>query len=225
MGIGMGIGIGVGTEAVKLNIRQAVIVEGKYDKIKLSSIMDGLIIQTNGFRIYKDKEKAAMIRAVAQKQGVILLTDSDTAGFRLRGRLKSILGGIDEGKVKNLYIPQITGKERRKSAPSKDGFLGVEGIAAGDLRELLKGASAAFETSKALALQESPPITKLDFYNDGLSGGENSANKRQLLLKKMGLPSYISANGLIEMVNSLLTKAEYEKIISELCETTQGSAY
>lgn len=192
----------------KLIVSKAVIVEGKYDKIKLSGIIEGLIIQTNGFRIYNDKEKIALIKAVALKQGVIILTDSDAAGFKLRSFIRSIAKGAE---IENVYIPQISGKEKRKTAPSKENLLGVEGIDTNLLRELLAKADG-----KKAEFTSLPRITKLDFFEDGLSGGANSAVKRQALLKHLGLPCYITANSLVEIINSLMTYEEYKTLISQI---------
>lgn len=193
----------------KIHLKQAVVVEGKYDKIKLSSIIDALIIETHGFGIYKDKEKIALIKAVSEKNGVIIVTDSDVAGFKLRGFVRSI---AKDATVTNLYIPQIEGKEKRKQSPSKQGLLGVEGINADVLRGLFK----RFVTDEKAPDRQK--ITKLDFYEDGFSGDENSAVKRQALLKKLNLPCYIGANGLIEIINSLMTYEEYKLFINTIRE-------
>ena len=189
-------------------VSKAVIVEGKYDKIKLSSIIDGLIIQTNGFRIYKDKEKIALVRAVALKQGVIIVTDSDVAGFKLRGFIRSIAQGAE---VTNIYIPQIVGKEKRKVAPSKENLLGVEGIEAQLLRTL-------FINADVVKVEDSTSrkITKMDFYEDGLTGHTDSANMRQRLLKRLGLPTYVTTNSLVDIINSLMTYEEYIDILPQI---------
>ena len=184
----------------KIKLRQAVIVEGKYDRIKVSSLIDGLIIQTDGFRIYKDKQKIAMIRAVALQQGVVILTDSDRAGFKIRGFLHSIAAGAE---VTNLYIPQVSGKERRKAGPGAEGLLGVEGIDVQTLRALFQ---------KAGLLDEAPPperpITRMDFYEDGFMGGADASKRRAALLKHLGLPGYLTTNSLLEVINSLMTYEE-----------------
>ncbi|MFZ2538423.1 MAG: DUF4093 domain-containing protein [Oscillospiraceae bacterium] len=195
----------------KLFVSKAVIVEGKYDKIKLSSIIDGLIIQTNGFRIYKDKEKIALVKAVALKQGVIIVTDSDVAGFKLRGFIRSI---AKEAEVTNIYIPQVIGKEKRKVAPSKENFLGVEGIDANTLRELFIKADVIRVDDSSIK-----KITKMDFFEDGLTGCQNSAQKRQCLLKHLGLPCYVTTNSLVDIINSLMTYEQYRAIMPQLqCE-------
>lgn len=195
----------------KLVIPQVIIVEGKYDKIKLSSIIDGLIIQTNGFRIYKDKEKLALIKTLAQKKGVVIVTDSDVAGFKLRGFIRSI---AKDAKLFNIYIPQIEGKEKRKESYSKEGFLGVEGIEAQTLRELFikSGCISGCAETKS----QEKRIERLDFFEDGLMGGENSSEKRQALLKKIQLPSYVTTNSLLQIINSLISYEDYKKLIDLL---------
>lgn len=192
----------------KIKIEQTIIVEGKYDKIKLSSLVDAIIITTNGFRIYKDKEKIALIKALGEKNGIIILTDSDVAGFKLRNFIRSI---CKDTEIYNLYIPQITGKEKRKEKASKEGYLGVEGINADTLRELFDKLN--LQTSLAIESQ-TQQITKMDFYEDGLSGGENSANKRLLLLNKLGLPSYITTNSLLDVINSFISYDEYKQFVN-----------
>ena len=191
----------------KIKIDRVVIVEGKYDQVKLASLIDGVIIKTDGFRIYKDKEKAAMIRALGAKKGLLILTDSDHAGFQLRGYIRNIAKGAD---IKQVYIPQIKGKEHRKAKAGKEGLLGVEGMDAGLLRELLK--KAGVETGDA---EERRLITKLDFFEDGFSGGTGASEKRAALLSFLGLPAYLTANALLEIINSMLTYDEYRTFCDE----------
>lgn len=191
----------------KIKIDRVVIVEGKYDQVKLASLIDGVIIKTDGFRIYKDKEKAAMIRALGVKKGLLILTDSDHAGFQLRGYIRNIAKGAD---IKQVYIPQIKGKEHRKAKAGKEGLLGVEGMDAGLLRELLK--KAGVETGDA---EERRLITKLDFFEDGFSGGTGASEKRAALLSFLGLPAYLTANALLEIINSMLTYDEYRTFCDE----------
>lgn len=192
-----------------IHIAQAIIVEGKYDKIKLSSIMDAVILITNGFRIFHDPEKMALIRYYAKTTGVIILTDSDTAGFKIRNYLK---GAVQEGKLYHVYIPDIYGKEHRKEKPSAEGKLGVEGI---DKKRLLE----AFAKAGILA-DETPekadPITKLDLYELGLSGGADSKQKRKALQKKLGLPDLLSAVSLLEVLNTMMTRDELCKQLETL---------
>lgn len=189
-----------------IHIAQAIIVEGKYDKIKLSSIMDAVILVTNGFRIFRDPEKMALIRYYAKTTGVIVLTDSDTAGFKIRNYLK---GAVQEGKLYHVYIPDIYGKERRKEKPSAEGKLGVEGI---DKKRLLEAFAKAGILADETA-EETDPITKLDLYELGLSGGADSKQKRKALQKKLGLPDLLSASSLLEVLNTMMTRDElYKKL-------------
>ncbi|MGN1111225.1 MAG: toprim domain-containing protein [Oscillospiraceae bacterium] len=191
-----------------IKIKQAIIVEGKYDKIRLSNLVDALIIPTNGFAIYKDKETAELIKTLAKKTGIIILTDSDSAGLQIRNALRNI---VCEGEVINVYIPDIHGKERRKRTPSKQGLLGVEGI---DDEILLK----AFEKAGVFAEKSSvtkEPITKADLVEWGLSGGANSAAYRAELQKKLGLPERLSANLFLEILNVMYSREEFLKLLSE----------
>ena len=185
-----------------------IVVEGKYDKIKLESLVDGLILTTDGFRIFKDKQKRDLIRALAQKQGVIVLTDSDVAGFKIRSLIRSV---ARDASVINLYIPQIPGKEKRKSTPSKEGTLGVEGLDAELLREL-------FIKHGVLGGRKEPirPVTRMDLMEDGLCGGENSAGKRAWVLKELELPPYLSTKALIQVINRLMSYEEYRELVGRL---------
>lgn len=188
---------------------RAIVVEGKYDKIKLSSMVDGVIICTGGFRVYKDKEMQAMLRALAKRQGLAVLTDSDTAGFKIRHYLK---GAIHEGKLYHVYIPDIYGKERRKDKPSAEGKLGVEGI---DKKRLLE----AFTKAGILADErpaKADSITKLDLYELGLSGGADSKARRKALQKKLGLPDLLSAASLLEVLNTMMTRTELQALLETL---------
>lgn len=195
----------------KIKIDRVVVVEGKYDQIKLSSLIDGIIIRTDGFRIYKDKEKAALLRTLGRQKGLLVLTDSDHAGFQLRGYIRSIAKDAD---IKQVYIPQIKGKERRKQKPGREHLLGVEGIDAQTLYTLLQNAGVSAQ--KEAAGENARRITKLDFFEDGLSGGADAANRRALLLKRLGLPSYLTANALLEVINSMMTYEEYQTFIKQL---------
>lgn len=188
----------------KLKIKEAIIVEGKYDKIKLSQLFDTLIIPTNGFDIYKNKNKLNLLKQVAEKNGIIILTDSDSAGFRIRNHIRNCLGDVN---VKNAYIPEVEGKEKRKDAPSKEGLLGVEGIK----DELI--IQAVLSQTQQTEKDNDSRITKTDFYELGLTGGANSAEFRAKLCKKLGLPVKISANQLLSALNNLYTKDEFLKII------------
>lgn len=191
-----------------IHIQQAIIVEGKYDKIKLSSVIDAVIIVTNGFSIFKDKEKMSLIRTYAKKTGIIILTDSDSAGFKIRNYLK----GSVEGNIINVYIPDIFGKERRKEKASKEGKLGVEGMDGEIIINALKKAGVVF--SERDIQKES--ITRMNLYEDGFSGGDNSSFKRKKLLKYLELPELLSVSGMLDILNSMFTLDEYKKIISEI---------
>lgn len=192
----------------KIHVKQPVIVEGKYDKIKLESLVEGLIITTDGFRIYKDKEKLSLIRAFADNGGVIILTDSDGAGFQIRNHLKSCIGN---GKITNIYIPDIFGKEKRKEKPSKEGKLGVEGIDAEILRKAFLEAGVLTDHEP-----QEPWITKADLLDDGLTGGENSAELRKRLAAELSLPERISVNALLEVLNRLYDRERYENAMRKI---------
>lgn len=185
-----------------IKIRQAVVVEGKYDKIKLSGIIDAPIIQTDGFGIFKDKELQKMIRTIAEKQGIIVLTDSDSAGFKIRSFIGST---VDNGKIINAYIPDIFGKERRKTEPSKEGKLGVEGVSEQVIMQALANAGVLCERTE----EPERPITKLDLYELGFIGGENSSEKRAALLKYYDLPSRLTANSLVKVLNCITSYDEF----------------
>lgn len=191
-----------------LKVKEVIIVEGNYDKSKLENLVDGLIVVTDGFMIYKDKKKCQMLRSLAAKNGAIIFTDSDSAGFRIRNYLKNILRGC---KVRHAYIPDIKGKEKRKNHHSKEGFLGVEGV--GDEIILNSLQNAGFELADP---GDEKTITKVDFFADGLTGTPDSAQKREKLKKKLGLPKNLSANMLLDVLNNLYGYDEYKKTLSEL---------
>lgn len=193
-----------------ITINQAIIVEGKYDKIKLEGIIDGTIITTDGFRIYKDKEKLALIKAFAEKTGVIILTDSDGAGFQIRNHLKSCIGG--KGSIINVYIPDIFGKEKRKREPSSEGKLGVEGVSREILLDAFEKAGIFTEPSGKL----NPSITRQMLFEDGFIGAENSAVKREALCRSLSLPVHLSTASLLEILNRLYSEESYKKIIGTL---------
>ena len=188
----------------KLKIKEAVIVEGKYDKIKLSSLIDGLIIETHGFQIFRDKKQLAFLRRLADTRGLLVLTDSDGAGFQIRHFLA---GSIDPSKIKHAYIPDILGKERRKEKPSSEGKLGVEGLPVKILREaiLRAGVACGEETHEAAKR----PITKLDLFEAGLTGCNDSAARRRSFLASLGLPEHLSANAMVPVLNSMMTYEEF----------------
>ena len=182
-----------------------MIVEGKYDKIKLSSIIDGLILESRGFQIFKDQEQMALLRKLAATRGLLVLTDSDGAGFVIRNYLS---GCIPKGQIKHAYIPDLFGKEKRKNKPSKEGKLGVEGVPADVIREALEKAGVCCEESQE-SLPKGEPITKADLFAAGLSGGEGSAEKRLRLQKKLDLPERLSPNGLLQILNVMMTREEF----------------
>ncbi|MBP1544569.1 MAG: DUF4093 domain-containing protein [Oscillospiraceae bacterium] len=192
-----------------IRIKQAIIVEGKYDKIRLSTLVDAVIITTNGFAIYKDEEKKALIRSLAEKTGIIILTDSDSAGFNIRTLLRNI---VKKGEIINVYIPDIFGKERRKTEPSKQGKLGVEGMSTEVLLEAFRKAGVLADDSAV----KGEPITKADLMDMGLIGAENSAQLRRELQRSLGLPELLSANLLIEVLNVLYSRDEFmDKILQK----------
>ena len=193
-----------------LKINEAIIVEGNYDKARLANIVDATIIVTDGFMIFKDTKKAKMIKKLADTCGVIIFTDSDAAGFKIRNYLKNILSGK---KVKHAYIPDIKGKERRKNHHSKEGSLGVEGVSDDIIITALNNAgySAGNEDKKRL-------ITKTDLYSDGLCGGDDSAQRREKLKKNFNLPKHLSANSLLDVLNRLYSYDEYRRFVDNLDE-------
>lgn len=192
-----------------INIKEAVIVEGKYDKMRLKSVINTTIIETNGFRIFNDKEKINLIKQLAEKQGIVILTDSDGAGFVIRNHLKGI---VPKEQMKHAYIPQIKGKEKRKEKPSKEGILGVEGIDEERLLSALKNAGATINDIS----YNTNYITKQDLYRFGLTGKDNSKIIRTALLKKLDLPTYITTNALADVLSSIITVEQLEELISEL---------
>lgn len=202
-----------------IKLKQAVVVEGKYDKIKLSNIIDGIIIVTDGFRIFKDKEKLELIKAFASKNGVIILTDSDHSGFQIRNKLKD---AVKNGKIYNVYIPDIYGKEKRKKTPTAEGKLGVEGISDEILIEAFKKAGVipdennVSETVSHSALSEKIGIFRSFLYDDGLIGKENSSVLRKALLHELNLPENLSVNNLTQILASLSTEENYKTAIKKI---------
>ncbi len=191
-----------------IKIKQAVIVEGKYDKIKLSGIIDAPIIQTDGFGIFKDKELQMLIRKLSEKRGILVLTDSDSAGFKIRSFIGST---VDQKNIKHAYIPDIFGKESRKTEPSKEGKIGVEGVSEEIIMQSLANAGVLCESTP----EPERPITKLDLYELGFAGREDSAKKRAALLKYYSFPSRLSSNSLVKVLNCVTT---YERLIEDIKE-------
>lgn len=189
-----------------IKIKQAVVVEGKYDKIKLSGIIDAPIIQTDGFGIFKDKELQRLIKMLSEKRGILVLTDSDSAGFKIRSFIGST---VNQKDIIHAYIPDIFGKERRKTEPSKEGKLGVEGVSEEVIMQALANAGVLCEST----VEPDRPITKLDLYEHGFTGGADSAAKRAALLKYYRLPERLSANSLIKVLNCITT---YEQFLTDI---------
>ena len=194
-------------------------MEGRYDKIRLSSLIDGLILETNGFRIFKDREKLALIRALAHRRGIVILTDSDSAGFRIRRYLQSAVSPQDRDKVYQAYIPEILGKEKRKAQPSKAGTLGVEGMPTQVLLDALKRAGVPLDGGPTLPMGT---LTKADLFRDGLTGGPESAALRRALMARLNLPPYLSANALLEVLNASVSRQEYQALIEQLAAAKRG---
>ncbi len=190
----------------KIKIKEAIVVEGKYDKIKLSRLFDTLIIPTDGFLIYKDRKNLELIRKAALTNGVIVLTDSDSAGMRIRGYLKQCLGS--DVVVKNAYVPEIKGKERRKDTPSKEGFLGVEGVPDDVITDAV--------LNVATESQGKGSLKKSDLYALGIVGAKDGNILRTKILRKLNLPSKLTSNRLLEFVNNVLTAEEFVKIVDEI---------
>ena len=193
-----------------IKIREAIVVEGRYDKNTLSQIVDAPILETNGFGIFKDKKQLALLRKVAENRGLIVFTDSDGAGFVIRNHLRSVIPGK---YLKHAYIPDIPGKERRKSAPGKEGKLGVEGMSREIILEALRRAGATMEGEDVPGRNT---ITKQDLMELGLSGGANSAENRQKLLRKLDLPEHMSANAMLQALNMLYSLEELTAVIAGL---------
>lgn len=190
-----------------ISVKEVIVVEGRYDRNTLSQVFDAVIVETSGFGVFNDREKLALLRRLAEARGLVVLTDSDGAGFVIRNFLK---GAIDPALVKQAYIPDIAGRERRKRAPSKEGKLGVEGMKPEVLIEALRRAGATLGGEEPS--RRAGGITKATLYELGLSGGPGSAEKRRALLKELDLPEKLSANALLDVLNALYTEAELREI-------------
>lgn len=201
--------------AEKIVLRETVIVEGRYDRIKLSECIASPIIETGGFRIFKDKEKQKLIRSIADRRGILVMTDVDSAGFVIRNFLRGI---VSEDRILHAYIPTVAGKEKRKSEASKEGILGVEGVDRDALIGAIRKSGAHIEGEDASV---NGGITKADFYDYGLTGFENSSRYRQRVLLSLGLPSYLTANAMIAALNCLFTKDEFESYLIDLDKDKQ----
>ena len=194
-----------------VSVKEAIVVEGRYDKNTLSQIVDAPILETSGFGIMKDKAQLALLRRVAQKRGLIVFTDSDGAGFVIRNFLK---GAIPGEHLKHAYIPDVFGKEKRKAAPGKEGKLGVEGMTPEIILSCLRRAGATMDDMDTEETGE--PITKLDMFYAGLSGGPESKNKRLALLRKLELPEHMSANAMLQALNLLYNMKELTNIVKDM---------
>ncbi len=192
----------------KIKVNQIVVVEGKYDAIKLDSIIDGLIIPVNGFSVFSDEEKKSLLKTLGKQNGIILITDSDSAGFKIRNYIQNICRG---SKIINVYTPQITGKESRKQSASKEGYLGVEGISKNLLLKCLADAGVTEDSSSV----KTGDLTYSDLFRLGLSGTENASENRNKLAKSLNIPNKLSKKALLEVLNRMCDKAQIEKILQE----------
>lgn len=201
-----------------IKIKEAIIVEGRYDINVIKQLVDTVVLETGGFRIFNQKERLQMIRKIAQVRGIVILTDSDGAGFQIRNFLR---GAIPKEQVKHAYIPDIYGKEHRKRQAGKEGKLGVEGMTPEILRSALQQAQVTILDQPS---QESPQIvrqiTKADFFTWGLTGSMGSAQKRQALLKALQLPQHMTANALLEWINAIAEPQDIDKIIAQIAQST-----
>lgn len=195
-----------------LKIKEAIVVEGRYDKNTLSQLVDTVIVETRGFAIFKDPEQLALLRELSKKRGLVILTDSDGAGFVIRNYLK---GALPQEHIKHAYIPDLLGKEKRKRHPGKEGKLGVEGMSPAVLETALRRAGVTLLEGTESAGQ-GPALTKADLFACGLSGGEGSREKRQKLLKKLGLPAHLSPNAMLPVLSALYDRESLWEEIKKL---------
>lgn len=192
-------------------IKEAIIVEGTYDKIKLSGFIDGIIMTTHGFAVYRNDDFIKTMKKLADKTGIVILTDSDSAGMRIRNYIKQKLG---TDKVKHAYVPDVKGVEKRKSKASAEGLLGVEGMSEDVIIKALRDAGCTIDGCRS-EIKEKQDITKADLYMMGLSGGKNSSELRRKLSEKLGVPAKLSSNMLLDVLNKLTTKEEIVRILQE----------
>lgn len=193
-----------------IKIKEAIVVEGRYDKNTLSQVVDTLILETGGFRIFKDPEQMALLRRAGERRGLIVLTDSDGAGFVIRNRIR---GSIPQKYVKHAYIPDVYGKEKRKRQRGKEGKLGVEGMPPQVLEEVLRRAGATFLNEGDGQARNGAPLTKADLMAAGLTGRPDSGERRLKLLKKLNLPEHMSANALLQVLNGCYSREEAKKLL------------
>ncbi|WP_294553302.1 DUF4093 domain-containing protein [uncultured Pseudoflavonifractor sp.] len=196
-----------------LKIKEAIVVEGRYDKNTLSQLVDTVIIETKGFGIFKDSERLALLRRLAGERGLVVLTDSDGAGFVIRNFLK---GAIPPRQVKHAYIPDLFGKERRKRQPGKEGKLGVEGMRPQVLEEALCRAGVTFLDRAAGEQTPHRALTKADLFAAGLSGRPDSAQRRQALLRRLDLPEHMTANAMLEALNVFCTYEDVQRALADM---------
>ena len=196
-----------------IRVREAIVVEGRYDVNTVRQVVDTVVLESVGFRIFHDKDQLRLLRKIALTRGLIVLTDSDGAGFVIRNYIK---GALPPGSVKQAYIPDIAGKERRKRHGSKEGKLGVEGMRPEVILEALRRAGATFEDESIVSVQEIKPISKADFFAWGLSGQKDSVSRRAAVLKELDLPAHMTANALLEFINAVCSRAEMEDIIKRI---------
>lgn len=189
------------------SVKEVIVVEGRYDKNTLSQIIDATIVETSGFGIFKDRKKQEMLRSLAHRRGIIIFTDGDGAGFVIRNFLNGI---VDQKYIKNAYIPDVYGKEKRKSSPSCEGKLGVEGMTGDVILAALKRAGATMDDNLQPCYSD---MSKADLYALGLFGRENSAQKRRLLQKKLSLPEHLSSNSLLKVLNIISSREELEALL------------
>ena len=198
-----------------IHIKEAIIVEGRYDVNKIKQLVDTVVIETGGFAIFNNKEKLKLIRRIAAERGILVLTDSDGAGFVIRNYLK---GALPKGCVKQAYVPDIAGKERRKRHGSKEGKLGVEGMRPQVILDALRRAGATFAQQDESKMPVHPVITKADFYEWGLSGRPDSTARRAAVLHALDLPEHMTANALLEFINAVGTHEQVAEIIQQYAE-------
>jgi len=191
------------------SVKEVIVVEGRYDKNTLLQVVDAVVIETAGFGIFNDKQKQKLLRMIAEKRGLVILTDPDGAGFVIRNFIKSC---VPPEYLKQAYVPDVHGKEKRKTKPSKEGKLGVEGMRAEVLLEALHRAGATFEGTETAIYEKK--ITKADLYRLGLSGREKSAEKRAALIRELDLPEHMSADALLDVINSIMSREEFLSRVS-----------
>ena len=196
-------------------IKEAILVEGRYDINTVRQVVDTVVLESGGFRIFNNKDQLKLLRRIAQTRGLIVLTDSDGAGFVIRNYLK---GALPKEGVKQAYVPDIAGKERRKRHGSKEGKLGVEGMRPQIILEALRRAGATFEEQDEVGASAQRLITKADFYEWGLSGRPASAARRAAILQALELPAHMTANALLEFINAVGTREEVERVLSQYTE-------